>query len=37
MDSHDVVVFTGVKIEIFFMGFDQIFCVNNTYVNTGNV
>ena len=37
MDSHDVVVFTGVKIEIFFMGFDQIFSVNNAYVNTGNI
>ena len=33
MDSHDYNVFTGVKIEIFFMGFDQIFSVNNEYVN----
>ena len=27
MDSHDYNVFTGVKIEIFFMGFYQIFSV----------
>ncbi len=39
MDSHDYNVFTGVKIEIFFMGLDQIFSVNNLNVNirTGNV
>ena len=34
MDSHDYNVFTGVKIEIFFMGLDQIFSVNNSNVNT---
>ena len=34
MDSHDYNVFTGVKIEIFFMGLDQIFLVNNLNVNT---
>lgn len=34
MDSHDYSVFTGVKIEIFFMGLDQIFSVNNLNVNT---
>ena len=33
MDSHDYNVFTGVKIEIFFMGLDQIFSVNNLNVN----
>ena len=31
MDSHDYNVFTGVKIEIFFMLFYQMFPINNTH------